>query len=62
MSRATITVRDLPNGRLAVKLNLDPHDCPASPAHKVASSFLAWLATQNRKEVQPAAQQQTTER
>lgn len=57
MSKATITVRDLANGRVAIKLNLDPGECPASPAHQVASSFLAWLATQNHKQVKPAARQ-----
>lgn len=58
MPRATITIRDLANGRLAVKLNLDSKECPTSPAHKVATSFLAWLASHQPQ--QPVAQPATT--
>lgn len=59
MADATITVRDIKNGRIAVKLTLNPKETPASPAHQVAASFLAWLAQSQKTQ---AATSGTTER
>jgi hypothetical protein len=54
MATASIKLRDLANGRISVKLEIDPRYVE-SPASRVAQEFFDWLQSRESKQSQPAA-------
>jgi hypothetical protein len=55
MATANITIRDLKNGRIAVKLGIDT-DAGDQPSTRIAHAFLTWLAkSQAGQTAAPAA-------
>lgn len=57
MANAIIKIRDLANGKLSVKLVLDPRQA-STPSHQAAQSFFSWLKNHETTQSQTAAPQQ----